>query len=130
MPKRNKKGSILFIAVAMIMVVAVLATVMLRIISNQARLTHHQVSRIQAQYAAKAAIIYTIDKLRRNNDPGWPATVQFTKTMCRSGCDINEGDLPGSVQQIDITVYGPTAPGSQLSGTRRITARATYTYTP
>ncbi len=107
------------------MVVSVLATVMLRIISNQARLTHHQVSRIQSQYAAKAAIVYTLDKLRRNDDASWPAVGQFTKRMCRSGCDINEGGLPSSIQRVDITVY---APGSGISNTRRISAKAIYTY--
>jgi len=111
------------------MVVSVLATVMLRIISHQSRLTHHQVSRIQAQYAAKAALVYTLDKLRRNDDASWPATGQYTKRMCRSGCDINEPNLPNSIQRVDITVFNINT-GIPGTNTRKISARAIYTYTP
>lgn len=127
MPNRSKEGAILFIVVGIIMVVSVLAIAMLRIITSQSRLTHHQVSRIQSQYAAKAAVIYALDKLRRNDDPAWPASGQFSKTMCRSGCDINEPSLPYSIQRIDITVYDI---GTGISGTRKVTAKTIYTYTP
>jgi Tfp pilus assembly protein PilX len=123
----NKKGSILFIAIGVIMVVAVLSTAMLRIVSNQARLTHHQVSRIQNIYAIKAAIVYATDKLRRNDDPLWPATgPNYVRTMCRSGCDINETDLPISVERIDITVFHP---GSGFLNSRRIEAHSHFEYT-
>ncbi|MDO8488931.1 MAG: hypothetical protein Q7S42_02315 [Candidatus Omnitrophota bacterium] len=126
-PNCSKKGIILLIVLGVILLVVSLTTVILRIISNQSRLTHHQVSRIQAQYAAKAGVIYALDKLRRNDDVGWPASGEYIKTMCRSGCDINEPDLPNSIQQVDITIYDT---GTGISGTRKISAKTTYTYTP
>ena len=109
------------------MVVAVLSTAMLRIVSNQARLTHHQVSRIQNIYAIKAAIVYATDKLRRNDDPLWPATgPNYVRTMCRSGCHINEADLPLSVERIDITVFPP---GSGFLNSRKIEVHSHFEYT-
>jgi Tfp pilus assembly protein PilX len=128
MPNCNKKGVILFIVIGVIMVVAMLSIVILRTISNQSRLTHHQLSRIQAQYAAKAGVLYALDKLRRNDDASW--TVSGPHTMCRSSsCDINESSLPTSIQQVDINVYNPETTGP-LAGTRKVTAKATYTYSP
>jgi Tfp pilus assembly protein PilX len=119
----NTKGQLLFIVIGTIMVVAALSTVILRIMLSQSRLIHHQVSRIQAQYAAKAGIIYALDKLRRNDDVGWPTSGQYVKTMCQSGCDINEPSLLNSIR-VNITVYDL---GTGVSGTRKVSARAVYT---
>ncbi len=142
MPNRDKRGIILFIVIGIIIVVVILSAVILRIISNQARLTHHQVSRIQAQYAAKAGVLYALDKLRRSNpaDPDfacWPATNTYTNTMLSSGsatfgpppCVVIESALPSSISlpdgKVEITVGLPP-----VSGTRKVSAKATYTYTP
>ena len=130
MPDYNKKGILLFIVLATIILVSILCTVILRIILSQSRLTHHQVSRVQAQYAARAGINYALDKLRRNDDPLWPPTGSYTRTMYRSGGsypNFTEPNLPSSIDSVVITVY---APGSGVSGTRRIRAIAYYTYTP
>ena len=129
MPNRDKSGIILFIVIGIIMVVVILSAVILRIITSHAILTHHQVTRIQALYAAKAGVIYALDKLRRNDDlVNWPASGHITKTMCKTGaCDIIEPDLPNSVQKVDITVYGL---GTGVSGTRKVSATATYNDTP
>lgn len=130
MLKRNKKGVILFIVIGVIMVTIALSVVILRIISNQARLTHHQLSRIQAQYFAKAGVIYALDKLRRNDDATcWPSAGPFpyTRYMKKtgSGCDIIELDLPTS-WQVDIVV---DAPGTGPSGTQKVSAKTAYAYT-
>ncbi len=131
MPNLNNRGVILFIVIGLIMVVSVLAIVMLRIISSQSRLTHHQVSRIQSQYAAKAGFLYAFDKLRRNDDPvNWPNSGLIQKSMCRNaapGCNIIEGDLPPSIERVDIVVYDV---GTGPSNTRKIETKAIYTYTP
>jgi Tfp pilus assembly protein PilX len=126
MPNRNRKGVLLFIVLATIIVVVTLSTVILRIILSQSRLTHHQVSRIQAQYAAKAGVFYALDKLRRNDDACWPSVGTYTIRMQRSGsgCDVIEPNLPISIQYVDITVG---TPGSGVSGTREVSAIATYT---
>lgn len=130
MPK-YKKGVILFIVLGVLMVVVVLTTVILRIISSQSRLSYHQLSRIQAHYAAKAGVVYALEKLRLNNDANWLPTGEYTHTMYKSGAanpgDFNEPDLPNSIQRVDITVY---APGLGVSGTRKVSATAVYTYLP
>ena len=130
MPNRNRKGVLLFIVLGTIIVVCTLGIVILRIVLNQARLTHHEVSRIQSQYAAKAGVIYALDKLRRNDDANWPATGSYMRTMRRTGSslpDFNEPNLPTSINKVEITV---SAPGSGISGTRKVSAKAYYTYTP
>lgn len=121
----------LFIVLGMLMVVVALANIILNIISSQSRLTHHQASRIQAYYAAWAGMNYAIEKLRVG-DTNWipsPDTGTNTRvrTLCRSGCDVNEPDLPTSIQQVSITVY---AAGTGISGTRKLTVTTDYTYTP
>ncbi len=133
MPNYNKKGVILFIVIGVIMVVAMLSIVILRIISNQSRLTHHQLSRIQGQYAAKAGVLYALEKLRRN-DAAW--LVSGTKRMCKQvgvpDCntpDIIESNLPSTIQYVDIIVYDPETTGP-LTGTRKVSAKASYTYMP
>jgi Tfp pilus assembly protein PilX len=127
---RLTKGVALFIVLGSIIIVISLASVILTIVSSQSRFTHHQVSRIQAYYADLAGVNYAIEKLRLANDNTcWPATGTYTRRICRSGCsgcNINEGDLPNSVSQVDITVGQP---GAGISGTRQISATATYTYT-
>jgi type II secretory pathway pseudopilin PulG len=130
MLKSNRKGMILFIVLGTIMVVSILSTVILRIILTQSRLTHHQLSRIQSQYAAKAGINYALEMLRVN-DSNWPATGEYTRIMRQSGSslpDFNEPNLPGSVSRVEITVYGVNS--GPIAGTRRISAKAIYTYSP
>ena len=91
MPNRNKRGMILPIVIWVILAVVVLSTVTLRIISNQTRLTHHQVSRIQALYVAKAGMVWALEMLRTGgkaypadctdaspcliSDPSFPLTI-------------------------------------------------------
>lgn len=127
----DKKGVVLAIVVSMVLVVSILIGVALRIASNQSRLIHHQVSRIQAYYASMAGINYAFEKLRRGNDPAcWPASGNFTRRLLRSGagaCDITDPDLPASILRVDILVGSP---GAGIDGTTPISATAIYTFTP
>lgn len=116
-----------------IFIVVILANVVLTLITSQSRLTHHQVSRIQAYYAAQAGMNYAIEMLRLGDanwipSPDAPPTTRV-RTLCR-GCtppDVDEPDLPGSVQSVTITVE---AANTGINGTRRISANANYIYTP
>ncbi|MFA6358141.1 MAG: hypothetical protein WCY09_05695 [Candidatus Omnitrophota bacterium] len=92
----NKKGMILFIVVAVIIVVSTLAMVILRTVSNQARLSHHQVSRIQAQYAARAGMIYAFEQLRTG-------TWKFSPNSCpdSAGCAVVD-DFGPSVKTVKV----------------------------
>lgn len=125
----DKKGLALFFVLSMLLITTILANIVLTIISNQSRLTHHKVSRIQAYYATQAGVNYALEKLRLNNDACWPAAGSYTRQICRSGClgcDINDADLPNSIEEVNIFVDNPnTGPNN----TRRINVTAVYTYT-
>ncbi|MGD9015197.1 MAG: hypothetical protein PVI33_04155 [Candidatus Omnitrophota bacterium] len=114
----NNRGIALILVLSFILAVVIMANIALIIISSQTRFAHHQLSRIQAYYAAQAGINYALQQLRTNS---W-STGSYT--LCQSGCDVNDGDIPFPV---DIDIGGP---GTGISGTRRISATATYTYTP
>jgi len=98
-----------------IFIVTILGTVILAIITSQSRLMHHQVSRIQASYAAQAGMNLAFERLRNGN------TGNFS--LCNTGCTYDDSDIP---YRVDVTIG---APGSGISGTRQIDIRATYTYT-
>jgi len=125
MPNSNKRGVILFIVLGTIISVMWISVVVLRIIEIQGRATHHHVSRIQAEYAAKAAIIYAFEQLRKNTDPNWTGTGPFTVYMRKDTGEILEGALPLSVTEVRVDVgdfdTGPVH-------TRKIRATAIYTY--
>lgn len=127
--KMGKRGVLLIMVLATILVVTTLAAVVFNIILNQGAITQHQVTRTQAYYAAMAGINYAIEKLRVN-DADWQSAGTFTHKLCRSGCtdagDINDLDMPVSLKRVEITVGAPLASGPQI-GTRPISAKAYYT---
>jgi len=74
--KLKDRGVVLFIVLGTIFVAVILANVALNIMVSQSRFTRHKVSRIQAEYAAWAAINYANEMLRlRTTNPGlgWAA---------------------------------------------------------
>ena len=88
MPNCDKRGMVLFIVIGIIMVVVILSTVILRVIANHARLTHHQVVRIQAQYVAQAGIVYALEMLRTG-------TWQYpTNCANPTGCLVQDPSFP------------------------------------
>ena len=124
---------ILFIVLAIFFIVILIGNFTMGLISSQSRLTHHNVSRIQAYYAAQAAVHYAFEKLRRGDDAIWqlPAAGAFyTRNMCSSGCDINEPDLPNSVSMVNIRVADQAVPGCDPPGdsTTCISATAEYSF--
>lgn len=135
MPNLSRKGFIIFIVLGVIMVVAVLATVSLRIISNQARLTHHQVGRVQAQYAAKAGMVYALDQLRRG---AWVYAPPANSCKNTGDCPIVDATFPKSVKSVNVIFcpQGSICPGSAKpcdppAGIAFcINTAADYTYTP
>jgi len=140
----GKKGMVLYMVLASILVALVLASSILNLILSQSRFSHHQTSRVQAYYAALAGANYAFERLRSGNQPScWPASpsTDTTHYICKSvgsctagPCDLNDDSLPHSVSQVNITVCGTCAPptccGTGPSGTLKISSKATYTYTP
>ncbi|MDD4954382.1 MAG: hypothetical protein PHG40_05715 [Candidatus Omnitrophica bacterium] len=85
MLKRNtaRKGVILLIVLATLLVVIILAGVILSIVTNQTRLTTHQVGRIKAYYAGKGMMNYTLDMLRKGT---WAAHATDKRYACHGDC--------------------------------------------
>lgn len=134
--KTKERGIVLFVVLATILVVILLANVILSIISSQSRLTHHQVSRIQAYYAAQAGINYAYEMLRKGTwaTPSSSSDPVQEYTLC-NGCTgankIDEPSLPSSVKEVKITVYpkGNSSCQNPPSGVPAcITAKADYSY--
>jgi len=136
----GNKGIVLFMVLGTILVIVILANVILGIITNQSRITHHQVSRIQAFYAAQAGVNYAREMIRTNN-PAWapvpaipPATsAPIAARLCRDGSDcggvisgplVIDSKLPASVRWVDISVGDLN---SGISGSRKIKATANFT---
>lgn len=134
---KGNKGIVLFIVMMTLLIVVILANIILQLMANQSRLTHHQISRIQAYYAGFGAGNYAFDKIRRN-DPDWPLPAlghSYPRKLCRvagSGCDIIEPDLPVSISDVTITVSSRGVNNCNPPGDTPycITSTATYTYTP
>jgi len=111
--KISRKGVALFIVLGTIIIVLTFATVILSIIASQARLTHHQVSRIQAYYASMAGVNYATEMLRNGT---WSPAVARSEPL-------SDPDFPISIlQPITITII-PTGINNC-----RIDVTTTYTY--
>lgn len=130
MLNRRRKGVALFIVVGIIMVVIVLSVAVLRIISNQARLTHHQVSRIRAYYVDKAGMNLAFYKLRVGT---WSAPVSGINYYCINAkvdpavtCldTVVDAAIPYNVQ---VAVYPQN---SGLNQTIKLEIKSSYTFTP
>lgn len=135
----NKKGAILFIALAVVIIVVILSGVILSIVSSQSRLTNHQVNRIKAYYATKGIMNYVNEKLRTGawvGDPAASGAVNryacFEKGCLDSRTVFNnsykipdDADIP---YKILVTIYPQN---KALSNTvTRFDIKTEYTYTP
>lgn len=132
--KDKRDGIVLLIVLSTVLTVTLLASIVLKIISSQFRLTHHQVSRTQAYYAAQAGGNYAIDKLRRGDWSLPAANSTDTYKICRSagaGCTVVDSAFPHTIQDVKIAISdkgaaGCAPPGGSVSAC--ISATATYTY--
>jgi Tfp pilus assembly protein PilX len=136
MDKSHKriKGVALVLVLATILVAVILGTAIIKLMSSQARLTHHQLSRIQAYYASQAAINYAREKLRTG---AWvPGTdCNTTTSLCNAGTvglDLSPtGDFkPNSITAMSLVIT-PSGVGScgRTDIKACISCTATYTYT-
>ncbi len=121
---RRRTGMALYLVLAVLIVTAIIAGMSLNLVLSQSRLTHHSVSRMQAYYAAKLAMNYAIEMLSQN-DTTWSTPGNYT--ICRLGCTKDEPDLPGSINNITVSIGDP---GSGLNGTRKLDIVVRYEYDP
>jgi hypothetical protein len=112
----KKKGTAIFIALLTVFIVTLLANAVLVIMTSQSRFTYHQVSRIQAYYAAQAGMVYAYESIRRGDWQIPQARVSYQRSLCNSRVitcslptDIVEQDLPRLIDRVFITVSGRNA---------------------
>lgn len=125
----NNKAVALLLVLATIVVVVILASVALRLILNQFRLTHHQVSRIRAYYASFGGMNLALEKIRLGD---WsPASAGGgIRYGCINSCIdasatyalIIDSDIPYNVQ---IAIYPA---GSGINGTSKLEIKSDYSY--
>ena len=134
--KTDRRGFALYLVLAVLLVVVILANVILNLITSQSKLTHHQVKRIQAYYAAQAGVQYALENLRVNNS-AWMTTPGGGSRdfyICRQSggaapCtavvapNITDSDLPPVIDFVKITVGEP----SVTTGDRQVTAKVNFT---
>ena len=150
----NRRGIILFIVLATVIIVSILAGVILTTISSQSRLSNHQVSRIKAYYAGKAAMNYTIERLRKVTWILPPATTPPTYYYaCHKNCidagassstvhvgsadvtyniiDPTDGtsneDIPYNIQ---VKIYPDKTGPAPANTVAKLEIKTQYTYTP
>lgn len=127
----SQRGMVLFIVLAIFFIVILIGNFTMGLISSQSRLTHHNVGRIQAYYAAQGALHYAFEKLRQNNDSNWQIPSignAYTRTLCRSGCNINDPSLPLTISTVRIRIADQGASGCNppAGSTTCLSATAEY----
>ncbi|MDP2941189.1 MAG: hypothetical protein Q8N85_02915 [Candidatus Omnitrophota bacterium] len=126
-PRAEEKAVALLVVIATILVVMGLASAMLNIMSSHYRLTHHQVSRIQAYYASMAGINYAYECLRTGS------FVAGTHCLAASGgCNLSDPAFPASIQppiKIIITPAQSSDPSQPCYNHACISVTTNYTYT-
>ncbi|MDP2904668.1 MAG: hypothetical protein Q8O22_00005 [Candidatus Omnitrophota bacterium] len=123
--RRREKAAAFFLVLSVILVVVILAEVVLNIMQRQSRLTHHEVSRIQAYYAAEAGMNYTLEMLRTGI---WTADASV-KYACINGCIDATADYSITDSDIAYSVQIAINP-KDVNGLSQLNIKTDYTYTP
>lgn len=144
MADTKKRGVVLFIVLAALMVVIVLANIILSIMSSQSRLTHHEVSRIQAYYASFAGMNLAYDGLRTGNWTMPAVGTSYDTYLCRATTsNVNcastpvapapavtiDANIPEVIEMVRIRVAERTAAGCNEPAGSQVCINATATYT-
>ena len=132
---KNNKGIVLFLVLSVIMLVIVLANIILMIVRSQSRLTHHQISRIRAYYAAQAGRNYALEMLRLGT---WTVPTAAepnpqTRRICSAagpGCNLVNSGLP---YDVIVRIYRtgwdpPSASAPAIAGSAPIEIFVDYRY--
>lgn len=128
----NSRGVALYLVLAILLLVVILANVSLSLISSQSKLSNHQAKRIQAYYAGQAGMNYALEMMRVG-DAQWlttTATGPLTLYMCREAgsapCNppnVTESSLPASIRYVKIDIALPD-PATSL---RTVNTTVNYT---
>lgn len=131
---KETKGVALLVILCMLFVVAALAAIILNSMLSQSRLTHHQISRIQAYYANLAGINYAMDKLRTgvwaiDHCPAPPALAPDDCTMKFDPGDFRPASIRNNSVRIILIPRGSQGCQNAPVNTNCISVLADYTYT-
>lgn len=136
-PGKNNKGVALFLVLATLLIVIIMANVIMAVMSSQSRLTHHQVSRIQAYYAALGGVNYAYDMLRKGNWPIPDPSATNTYDICRNAATgpqdcIEDTTIPRTIDNIQISISGNQVAGCSPPNDvpACISATVDYAYNP
>jgi len=130
-----RKGIALVIVILTLLIVVGIAIAVLNLVSSESRLNRHQVNRIKAIYAAQAAIVFTIDRLRVGPASGMsvPLINYFEYLLCKTaaaGC-FNTANGSGLAYDVNIRIYPydadpPSSTAGVMSGCAPIRAYVDY----
>jgi Tfp pilus assembly protein PilX len=132
----GKKGIALYLVLAILIVVVILANVFLSLVVSQSRLSTHEAKRVQAYYAAQAGLYYAMDQLRSENAAWLTGTASgITYRICSSsyaaaaspstlctGNNIIEPYFPSAINYVEMTV----GPFNTANNSRQINVTAVY----
>ena len=95
--RSKREGVVLLIVLATVMLVVIMANFIIRLFLSQTTLTHHQISRIQAYYAAMAGVNLALENLRTN-------TWTFSPNSCPNpdGCLVNDANFPPIIRSVRV----------------------------
>jgi len=123
------KGVALIAVLTVLLVVAILGSIMAMLMSSQGTLTHHQVQRVRASYAAQAGINLAYSKLCQGL---WAYNTNYAINCTSAACTgavtnpANRFSDPGIPFEVIIRV-GPVVVGGPRPGTASIDASVNYT---
>ena len=120
----DNRGAALILVLTLVLTLATLASIGVGQIVSQARYTHHNMSRVQAQYAAQAGMVYALEMLRKGSaGGGWQAGVHcLPGSPCPLPMAANE--FPQTINSIDIVIN----PGAGPQNTAEIITTVDYLY--
>lgn len=126
---KSVKGVALVAVLTVLLVVAILGSIIAMLMSSQGTLTHHQIQRVRASYAAQAGINLAYSKLCQGL---WPYNDRFAINCASAACTgsvtndaLHRYSDPGIPFEVIITV-GPVVSGGPRPGTAAIDASVNY----
>ena len=125
---RPVQGVALVAVLTVLLVVAILGSIMAMLMSSQGTLTHHQIQRVRASYAAQAGINLAYSKLCQGV---WAYNTNYALNCVSAACTAsvsapNRFSDPGIPFEVIINV-GPVVAGGPRPGTAAVSATVNYT---
>ncbi|MCM8831103.1 MAG: hypothetical protein NC918_02790 [Candidatus Omnitrophica bacterium] len=111
-----KKSVVLIIVIGVTIILSILALVAIYVMTNESRIAEHKIKRIRAIFAARAGLVYALERLRREG------TTQDVID------NINNNDpLIGNLR-VDVTVSQRGMPGCPSAAPSDFCVSATVKY--